>query len=133
MPKGKLNLTNKVGKLGEDLACKFLMKRNYKIIERNYLKPWGEIDIIATNNRKIYFYEVKSVTCVTKEGVRKSQRYRAEENVHPYKIAKLRRVVETYLLEQGAKDIEWEFGVVTVHLNESDRVAHIKLIPNIVL
>ena len=37
----------KVGKIGEDIACKYLKDRGYKIIERNFRKTWGEIDIIC--------------------------------------------------------------------------------------
>ena len=131
--KGKLNLTNKIGKLGEDLSCKFLEKRGYEIVSRNYLKPWGEIDIVAQKNEKLYFYEVKAVTCVTLKSVSGVTSHRPEENVHPFKIAKLRRVIETYLLDQTAGEVDWEFGVITAHVSEGERKAQIKLMPNIVL
>ena len=36
-----------VGKLGEDVASLFLMKQQFDVIDRNYLKKWGEIDIVA--------------------------------------------------------------------------------------
>jgi len=35
------------GDLGELLAARFLMKHGFSIIEKNYWKPWGEIDIVA--------------------------------------------------------------------------------------
>ena len=37
----------KVGSEGECLACKYLIKNKYKIIERNFRCRQGEIDIIA--------------------------------------------------------------------------------------
>ena len=37
----------KVGRIGEDIACKFLMKHGFEVADRNYLRKWGEIDIIA--------------------------------------------------------------------------------------
>src|SRR3989344_3727604 len=52
----------KIGQMGEDFACKYLEKNGYKIIERNYLKKWGELDIIAKKRGKIHFIEVKSVS-----------------------------------------------------------------------
>lgn len=51
-----------LGKLGEDLACRYLVDKGYKIIERNFRKPWGELDIIAKNpDKTLVFVEVKTV------------------------------------------------------------------------
>jgi len=58
-----------IGDLGESLVCRYLENKGYSIIDRNYWKPWGEIDIIAKKNRffskkeeKLCFIEVKTVT-----------------------------------------------------------------------
>ena len=48
--------------IGENIAVRFLVKHNFSILERNYTKKWGEIDIIAEKSSKLYFIEVKSVT-----------------------------------------------------------------------
>ena len=49
----------RIGKIGEDLACKYLRKNNYKIIGRNYYCKQGEIDIIAKDGTYLVFIEVK--------------------------------------------------------------------------
>ena len=54
------------GKEGEDIACKFLKKRGYKILTRNFRTKMGEIDIIAEKKGTVVFFEVKT---------RKSRRY----------------------------------------------------------
>ena len=61
------NRTNKrkIGDIGENIACMFLVKRGFKVIGRNYLKKWGEIDIIAEKQGILHFVEVKSVTYAT--------------------------------------------------------------------
>lgn len=51
---------NSLGKKGEDIACRFLEKRGFRVIERNLRTPFGEIDIIAKKGTKLYFVEVKT-------------------------------------------------------------------------
>jgi Holliday junction resolvase-like predicted endonuclease len=56
----------KTGNLGEDIAAMFLMKHGFGIIERNYLRKWGEIDIVAKKGGVLHFVEVKTVSCGTR-------------------------------------------------------------------
>lgn len=48
------------GKFGEDKACKYLKKKGYKIVERNYHLKFAEIDIIARDEKTYVFVEVKT-------------------------------------------------------------------------
>ena len=51
-----------IGKLGENIACQYLVDKGYDIIRTNYAKPWGEIDIIAkTPDKTLVFIEVKAL------------------------------------------------------------------------
>lgn len=50
----------KFGRLGEDLAVKFLEQHGYKILEKNFRNRFGEIDIIAKDKDTLCFVEVKS-------------------------------------------------------------------------
>ncbi|MBQ2645016.1 YraN family protein [bacterium] len=53
--------TKKTGIIGEDIACDYLQKIGYKILERNiYFSKNCEIDIIAKDNDTIVFVEVKT-------------------------------------------------------------------------
>ncbi len=51
-----------LGKEGEDLAARFLARHGYKILERNYRTPSGEIDLIALHQGEVVFVEVKTRT-----------------------------------------------------------------------
>lgn len=54
---------SEIGKKGEDIACDYLVKQGYKIIERNYRRPWGEIDIVCYDkDRTLIFVEVKTMS-----------------------------------------------------------------------
>lgn len=48
-----------LGQAGEDLVANYLVNNGFTIIERNYRKQYGEIDLIAINKEIIAFVEVK--------------------------------------------------------------------------
>jgi putative endonuclease len=48
------------GRAGEDQAADYLTRHGYRILERNWQKKIGEIDIIAKKDGIIYFFEVKT-------------------------------------------------------------------------
>ena len=50
----------RLGKQGENAACRYLKRRGYKIIERNYKTRFGEVDIIARKDDTVAFIEVKT-------------------------------------------------------------------------
>ena len=62
MPKVFTSKSQKTGELGESLAEKYLKKKGYRIIERNYTIPQGEIDIIAKEGNDLIFVEVKAIS-----------------------------------------------------------------------
>jgi putative endonuclease len=55
-----LNHRQELGKLGEAMACDFLKKQGYKILDQNYRTRGGEIDIVAKEGETIVFVEVKT-------------------------------------------------------------------------
>ena len=131
----KYSVKRQFGNLGEKLAVQFLMKRGHKILEQNYLKPWGEIDIVGKKGDKYHFIEVKSVSGEIPKDVihetKKETGFRAEENVHPHKLKRLYRTIETYLMEKSIEN-DWQLDVVTVKIDKNTKRATIEIIENIV-
>ena len=134
----KLNkkLLNKVtGNQGELLTAHYLKKQGFEIIDMNYRKPWGEIDIIAKKNEIVHFVEVKTVSYGTVLDLHQSVlrgTYRPEENVHDNKIKKLSRAVETWLSEKIWRG-EWVIDVAAVRIVPRETYATIKIISNIIV
>lgn len=57
-----MRTTKQIGDLGEDIAARYLMRKGYRIRERNYRAMHGEIDIIAEKDGMVIFVEVKTRT-----------------------------------------------------------------------
>ena len=92
-------MRNKLGPIGEEIAATFLERKGFSIVEKNYLKKWGEIDVIAEKAHKIHFVEVKTVSCENIDAVSyETDTYRPEDNVHPWKLQRLGRTIQSYLL-----------------------------------
>ncbi len=127
-------LKRAIGDLGEEISCKFLMKHGFTIRERNYLKPWGEIDIICSKDNVIHFVEVKSVVCDVNQFVTHETKkgYRPEENIHQAKLKRLSRVIQTYLMEKN-EESDWRFDVLAVFIEKDLKRAKVRFISDVVL
>lgn len=49
-----------LGRLGERIASQYLFSRGFKILEMNFHKRWGELDIVAEDQETLVFVEVKT-------------------------------------------------------------------------
>jgi putative endonuclease len=55
-----MSRNQELGKLGEDWAAQFLMKKGIQILERNWRSGRNELDLIAQKEDTILFIEVKT-------------------------------------------------------------------------
>jgi putative endonuclease len=121
--------TREKGNIGEEIACDYLRLQGYLIQNRNYLKKWGEIDIVAIKAGILHFIEVKSVIHNGHDNG-----YRPEENVHDLKLKRLRRVIQTYLNdEKYGLDAEFKFHVLIVRTNQQTGKSKVEMIENVIL
>jgi putative endonuclease len=107
-------------KKGEALAGKILKKKGYKILKRNYVSKYGEIDIVAYDRGIICFVEVKT---------------RQSENYGPPELAvtkeKRKRIVRTalnYLMINNIEDTDCRFDVVSILYKEDVNKPDIELL-----
>ena len=126
-----------IGKLGEDIAVKYLEKHGYKILDRNYRKPWGEIDIIASENiGKNQFLTQQNQELVFIEVKTQNQEFewRPEENITRHKKRQLSRIVTTYLkVNKTPEDKNWRVDVLAITLDFKTKNASVEHIQNITL
>ena len=111
-----MNNRNK-GSAYEDTAASFLGSEGYRVLERNYLRKTGEIDLIALSpDNVLVFVEVK---------YRKTGRYgEPYEAVTPAKQQRIYRTAEWYLKETGRSfSSHCRFDVISIR---GEAITHIK-------
>ena len=136
MPKVFTSQKQKIGEVGETIGVKFLMKQGFSIKDRNYTQKWGELDIVAEKGGKIYFIEVKSVSRPDLAHVNHEtlDQYNPEDNMHPWKLKRMSRAIQTYLLHNKiSEDVEWQVDLLVVFLDLQNKKARIKVVKDIVL
>ncbi len=109
--------TRQIGRFGEDVAAKYLVKNGYEIIDKNYLTDLGEIDLIAAGEGYLVFVEVKL-------------RYNDEHGygadaVNYAKQRKISQVAAQYIKRFRLYDEAVRFDVIEVYTSDK-RVVHIK-------
>ncbi|MBM3330818.1 YraN family protein [candidate division WOR-3 bacterium] len=97
-----------LGRKGEDLAASYLRDIGWEILERNYTTWLGEIDLICRDRGTLVFVEVKTRTA--------TDFARPDQSVTQRKQAKLRRLVEDYLVQHRQESADVRFDVLGVTL-----------------
>ena len=125
------------GSWAEELAEKFLKERGYKIIGRNYRKPWGEVDIIAEKpsftkasegkgeESIIIFVEVKASDSPAPKG------FEPEKRVNDDKILRIKRAAQTYIQQNNLDDKSWQIDIIAIELDKDRGAAKITHFKNI--
>ena len=108
-----------LGDQGEIVACDFLRKHGYEILDKNYQCALGEIDVIAKRKGRLSFIEVKTRTS--------TQFGHPQEAVGLKKQEKLIKLAAWYLKEKKLTNLPVAFDVVAV-LWENGKTPEVRLI-----
>ncbi|GKU78609.1 YraN family protein [Paenibacillus sp. L3-i20] len=109
--------TNKqrIGKLGEEEACRRLMEAGYTIREMNWRSRRGELDIVAARGEKLIFIEVRT------RGATSAGRFgSAAESVDYRKQQQVRVIAQSYLQYIKRFDTPIQFDVIAILVGEDD-------------
>ena len=105
------------GSKGEDIACEYLIKNGYKILERNtHFSKYCEIDIIAQFKNKTVFIEVKT---------RKNNNFGTPfEAITRTKYNNIKTGVLSYLQENKIR--EYQIDAIGITLEPELEIKHLK-------
>ena len=122
---------NELGKIGENIACSFLMKHGFTIVERNYRTGRGELDIIAKKDSKLRIVEVKSVK-VRSFSDKQALLVKPEDNITWEKWKNLVASSHIYLKNKAVShETRWQIDLVCVYIDTEMRQGKAVLIENI--
>jgi len=99
-----------LGKTGEKRAAKFLRKKRYKIVTRNYHCPAGEIDLVALDGDIVVFIEVKTRS--------DADHADPEDAVNFHKQKRMARCARFFLQHTGSEGRACRFDVIAITLND---------------
>lgn len=100
-------MSRNIGMNGEKKALDYLSQFNFRLIQQNFLTPFGEIDLIGQIDKCLIFVEVK---------MRASSRYGlAAEMVSYHKQQKIRKAAMAFLQKNKAyQSLDCRFDVIAI-------------------
>ncbi len=106
-----------IGQCGENTACSHLVERGYKILSRNYRRPWGELDIAAkAKDGTLVFVEVKTLTGGLANGLS------PEDHLTKAKLKKLQKICQSFAAANPELIDEkrgWRLDLIAISLSVS--------------
>ena len=104
---------------GENLASDFLVRKGYKIISKNFHSRFGEIDLVATDNKTLVFVEVK---------MRSNNLFGTPLEAITYsKLEKLKKTALYFITLNKFSDCDFRFDAVEIIKNTREfKINHVK-------
>jgi putative endonuclease len=122
-----------IGRLGEDVACKYLISKGFELLQRNYRKSFAEIDIISKIACTVHFVEVKTVSYETRAQLDYSvahETWKPEEQVHVFKLKQIAKGVEVWIMENNYSG-DFQIDVIAIRVVPRETFAKVKFIDNV--
>jgi putative endonuclease len=98
----------KLGIEAEEAVCRYLQVHHYRILDRNWRRPWGELDIVAWKDSAVHFIEVKASR-------QHAEGFAPYLRANGWKMHKVHRTAQTWLsAHRYGPETEWQLAVASV-------------------
>lgn len=121
----RLSQRQRLGKIGEDLACRYLQKHGFQILERNFKKRYGELDIVALDQGTLVFVEVKTRIGRT-FGL-------PEEAITPWKLREVIKTSQFYKMLHPELPESLRIDVIGIELDHDESLKYFNHLKNVTL
>ena len=102
-----MNTNKEIGEIGERIAEEYLFRNKYKVLDRNFRKSYGEIDIVARIKNTLVCVEVKTSASM----------FKPEWQITTHKLKKFKRIIEVYIAENKLQNMSIRADVILVNIN----------------
>ena len=115
-----MTIQRETGSQGEWIACGYLSSKGYSVIDRNFSRPFGEIDIVCVApDKTLVFFEIKTVRL----SGRVMAEFTPEDHLTPSKLFRLRKICSFYAaahphLVHDSRG--WRIDLLALTLSEKD-------------
>lgn len=110
--------TQMLGARGELLAAAYLRRAGLEVLAHNWRSALGEIDVVAREGDEVVIVEVK-----TRVG---GPEVAPDVAVNTAKLARLARLAEAYLSNEGTPDAAWRVDVIAIVLDARGEVRNLE-------
>ncbi|MFT4127618.1 MAG: YraN family protein [Gordonia sp. (in: high G+C Gram-positive bacteria)] len=105
------NRRAEVARIGEDLAAEYVIGLGWTVLDRNWRNRYGELDLIAADDRRLVVVEVKT---------RASRTFADPATaVTPDKLQRIRRLTRMWLAQQSGHWSQIRFDIIAIKLDPS--------------
>jgi len=118
-----MNNKKLIGNFGEKIAAEFLIRQGFDILQTNFASRFGEIDIIAQKEGRLYFIEVKTRTSKS-FGL-------PEESLNFYKNKKIFKAIQDYLYKKEINSDNYQASLIAILIDKFNKKAKIKFWKNL--
>lgn len=126
----RMTQKSETGRIGEDLACEYLKKQGYKILDRNFRQPWGEIDIVCqAPDKTLVFAEVKTMHQFSHGKLPDSQFSNSslvpEDQMSKAKFFKSQKIAASYAAANKNlidEDRGWRIDLLAISIKDGNKV-----------
>ncbi len=112
-----------LGRQGEELAVRELLRRGYEIVDRNWRCAAGEVDVVARQGELWSLVEVRT---------RRGDEFGSpEESLTTAKRERMAAVAEYYLAAHELDEADWRLALVAVELDRAGRLLRVEVIEDV--